>query len=95
MNKVIISKENYKLIMNKDYEAENISAFCSVCSHIIRTHSDEASMRKFNCCFQCSVEFAYPNKEKWDNGWRPEKELVDQSITKRPKIMINLNLGDI
>ena len=24
------------------------------------------------CCEECELTYYYPNKEKWDKGWRPD-----------------------
>ena len=96
MNKIILDRENYKIVINKDYNEDSvIKAFCDVCLCLIRTQFDEDAMIKMNCCFNCSTEFAYPNKEEWDKGWRPKKDEILENISKRPGIMINIDIKDI
>ena len=69
--------------MSKAIEIKNLSAeksvpfCCPVCLVLMRDKSDVATYLEFECCSDCTVEVAYPNREKWKNGWRPpEKELI-------------------
>lgn len=60
----IISDENYC----------KVPLTCPVCNSMMRK-DDIADYKKFTCCRNCTLFFAYPNKDKWKDGWRPsEKE---------------------
>lgn len=50
--------------------------FCPVCSRIMRSKLDEESYEKFTCCDTCATYWAYPNKDRWNEGWRPSSEEV-------------------
>ena len=36
------------------------------------TVEDVNSLREKECCADCNITYYYPNKEKWDKGWRPD-----------------------
>lgn len=45
---------------------------CPVCDVLIATASDVSSLKDKGCCEECELTYYYPNKEKWDKGWRPD-----------------------
>jgi len=45
---------------------------CPVCHNMIVTVEDVNSLREKECCADCNITYYYPNKEKWDKGWRPD-----------------------
>lgn len=56
--------------------------FCTVCDHVMRPEIDKESYEKFSCCDSCATMWAYPNKEKWKEGWRPsQKDLLNPQTT--------------
>ena len=40
---------------------------------MIATVEDIETMKNIGCCTECEIVYYYPNKQKWDNGWRPKK----------------------
>jgi len=50
---------------------EAISLDCPVCKKLIATVEDVEAMKKEGCCEECYLIYYYPNKEKWEKGWRP------------------------
>lgn len=65
----------FLIIKPKDYVADN-DIFCKLCSSIMGGILDEESFKKFGCCDSCATFWAYPNKTKWEEGWRPTPEEV-------------------
>jgi len=63
MNKV-------KVVKPKDYEPE--AKDCPVCGISFSHVDDVINYRKYGCCEACDVKYRYPNREKWENGWRPD-----------------------
>ena len=53
-------------------EEEVLPIACPVCSTMIATVEDIMSLKNNNCCEECELVYYYPNKEKWDKGWRPD-----------------------
>lgn len=74
-NRLIAEKEGFFVIVPKDRD-DSIPLFCELCEGIMRSELDEESHKKFNCCDSCATFWAYPNKEKWKEGWRPTSEEV-------------------
>lgn len=50
--------------------------FCPVCEVIMRSIMDDDAYKKFTCCDSCSIIWAYSNRDKWKNGWRPTSDEV-------------------
>lgn len=46
---------------------------CSFCKKLISTVEDVECLKKSNLCEICYDLYYYHNKEKWNNGWRPNK----------------------
>ena len=63
MNKVIV-------IVPKEYEPETKD--CPVCKLALPSVDDVINYRKYGCCRMCDIKYRYPNREKWENGWRPD-----------------------
>lgn len=48
-----------------------IPFFCPICSSPIRNQSSVNSFKKIGACEMCESFIYYPNKDKWESGWRP------------------------
>jgi len=59
-----------KIIIPTDYKPEPKD--CPICLLAFIHVSDVINFRKHGCCKTCDIKFRYPNKEKWENGWRPD-----------------------
>jgi len=63
-------------VIKPECSRESHPLFCPLCNAIMRSNSDVSSYSKFKCCDSCSTFWAYPNKVKWEQGWRPSPEDV-------------------
>ena len=63
MNKTIV-------VVPKDYTPEPKD--CPVCHLAFNSVKDIITYRTHSCCSTCDVKYRYPNREKWENGWRPD-----------------------
>ena len=81
----ILKKEGYFVIVPSSYDFKNktMPIFCEVCKCRFANKDDESAFDKFGCCSPCADQWAYSNKENWDNGWRPSKEQIDKFVEKR------------
>ena len=63
---------------NKDLNAKEFlsSPSCPVCSKFFLISKDEIYVKKFDCCYECYVEFVDGREERWSSGWRPDKERI-------------------
>jgi hypothetical protein len=76
-NDRLISEHSSGFYVIKPIEtAEAQPLFCPLCESIMRSEMDEESYKKFTCCDSCAITWAYPNREKWNAGWRPTSEEV-------------------
>tara|TARA_R110001583_G_scaffold90045_1_gene231566 strand:+ start:410 stop:799 length:390 start_codon:yes stop_codon:yes gene_type:complete len=46
---------------------------CPECEVLSFKLKDDLYMNKFDCCFNCYVQYVEFNEEKWLTGWRPDK----------------------
>tara|TARA_Y100000592_G_scaffold99888_1_gene177619 strand:+ start:1437 stop:1631 length:195 start_codon:yes stop_codon:yes gene_type:complete len=45
---------------------------CPVCKKAFSSVEDVLNYRKWECCKNCDIVYRYPNREKWEEGWRPD-----------------------
>jgi len=76
------SKEKYKgfLISKKLLSKEN-ERECPVCSSYSFSIKDDLYMAKFECCFDCYIQWVEGREERWESGWRPSKEQINGNNT--------------
>jgi hypothetical protein len=58
-----------KKLLNKG--VERICPTCEVYSFSLK---DDLYMNKFDCCFNCYLQYVEDREERWVSGWRPSKE---------------------
>ena len=46
---------------------------CPVCETYSFEKKDDIYMNKFECCFNCYIQYVEGREERWLSGWRPEK----------------------
>ncbi len=47
---------------------------CSICSSFARRSMDDVCLVKFDCCFNCYVQYVEDREERWLKGWRPNED---------------------
>ena len=65
----IESREGF--ILKDRTNFENPKSTCPVCSKFSLLSKDDLYMTKFECCFQCFVQYVEGREERWKTGWRP------------------------
>lgn len=80
-----IEKELYSIVIDKNY-SEQPPLFCDVCCLPMIMNEDDISYSEFKCCDHCSTMWAYQDKDKWKNGWRPEQDIIDKDKKLRTRI---------
>lgn len=48
-----------------------IDRSCPVCSSYSFSAQDDLYMVKFECCFNCYIQYIEGREERWKSGWRP------------------------
>jgi len=59
-----------KLLNKKDFHEKRKCEICEVFSFELR---DSYFMNKYECCFECYVNYVENREQRWQNGWRPNK----------------------
>jgi hypothetical protein len=59
------------LITKKLINKENVDRTCPVCDTYSFKTKDDVYMKKFDCCYECFIEYVDGREERWKNGWRP------------------------
>ena len=78
-NQVSLS-EYYWIIVDKDYTS--VALDCPICKILLADKQDVLSYKQNNC----TDVFVYPNKEKWDTGWRPDESEISNQREKRQSV---------
>jgi len=47
---------------------------CPICGVFSFEIKDDLYMNKFECCFDCYIQYVQLNEDKWLKGWRPNHE---------------------
>ena len=71
---------------NKKEQKQNRN--CPVCKTYSFSAQDDLYMVRYKCCRQCYVEFICQSatfEQKWQAGWRPTADEVEQRIILRRK----------
>jgi len=61
--------EGFEVIHKK--AAKEAERTCPVCSVYSMKSSDDLYMNKFQCCFDCYIQYVEGREERWKTGWRP------------------------
>ena len=56
-----------KKLLNK--ESKRNCPVCSVYSFDVR---DDVYMNKYECCFECYIQYVEGREDRWKTGWRPD-----------------------
>lgn len=58
----------------------DILMWCPICERALQGGSggDDKYLYKWGCCRFCYVEFVEHREERWEDGWRPEKDAIDR-----------------
>jgi hypothetical protein len=57
-----------KKLLNKDTRRS-----CPVCDEYSFRSKDDVYMTKFECCYNCYIQWVENREERWQDGWRPNK----------------------
>ncbi len=64
-----------KKLLNKDSKRA-----CPVCETYSFEMKDDLYMNKFECCYTCYIQWVEGREERWESGWRPEKQDASKRI---------------
>tara|TARA_Y100000593_G_scaffold87361_1_gene167693 strand:+ start:1848 stop:2246 length:399 start_codon:yes stop_codon:yes gene_type:complete len=61
-------------LLSKKLVNKNANRTCPVCEVYSFELKDDVYMSKFDCCFNCYIQFIEGREERWEKGWRPNNE---------------------
>jgi len=61
---------NIKIVIPENYKPDPKD--CPICKLAFSSVGDVINFRKHECCLACDTKYRYPNREKWEKGWRPD-----------------------
>jgi len=71
------SEEKYEvngiLVSKKLINREFVRRDCPVCETFSFNIKDDAYMSKYDCCYNCYIQWVDGREERWQAGWRPTK----------------------
>jgi len=53
---------------------------CPICKSALGSREDVSNYDTHGCCSECDLIWRYPNKEKWQEGWRPTEKDISNRI---------------
>jgi len=66
-----ITEESEGFIVNTKKTKNETGRTCPVCSSYSFVGIDDLFMTKFECCFNCYIQYIEGREERWKSGWRP------------------------
>jgi hypothetical protein len=75
-------KSNFTILLPED-PADRVPLDCPVCRILMRDMTDVVCYQKYQCCSDCAMDWAEPNRAKWFEGWRPDEGSVHKRLTIR------------
>ena len=57
--------------LNEKEKLSEIDRSCPVCGSYSFSSKDDLFMVKFDCCYECYVQFVEGREARWNSGWRP------------------------
>ncbi len=72
-------------VIFKNFEPEDAGQFfCKMCEFPLVSYDDFRISSEWNgCCQECYLTFIEARKVSWKEGWRPDKETLEEYIYKR------------
>tara|TARA_B100000497_G_C7410970_1_gene259146 strand:+ start:53 stop:436 length:384 start_codon:yes stop_codon:yes gene_type:complete len=64
---------NGVLIPKKLFTRDSQSRTCPVCNTYSFDPKDDVYMKKFECCYNCYIQWVENRVGRWKTGWRPNK----------------------
>ena len=61
------------LVSKKLINKESLTT-CSTCGKYSFEKRDDFYFQKYDCCYQCFIQYVDGREERWFSGWRPKEE---------------------
>ena len=66
-----------EVFIDKRLINKQIDRSCPICSTYSFYSRDDLYINKFSCCRDCYLEFVEGREERWNSGWRPDKDEIE------------------
>ena len=83
-----INKESIKInvdgvLIPKAALGKKSERSCPVCKTYSFSSKDDLYMNRFNCCYEGYIEFVEDREERWQAGWKPDKQRIEALLNRR------------
>lgn len=68
----IVEKDG--IFVSKKLLSKRNAKSCPVCSKYLVNSKDSVYIGKWDCCYTCYIQWVEDREERWNTGWRPNKE---------------------
>ena len=82
---------NPKIIFKDTTSDKNTTNFfCVLCSFPLASQEDFSTSCDWNgTCHECYLTFIECRRKDWKDGWRPDKETLEEYIYSRRKVLLD------
>ena len=75
--------ETDELIISKRPNIKKSERCCPVCKTYSFSSRDDLYMNRFECCFECYVDFIEHREDDWKSGKRPDDQELSHAMRRR------------
>ena len=68
-----VKVDNKGFLVARDLLEKKSERQCPVCEVYSFHHRDDLYMNKFECCFECYIQYVEGREDRWKTGWRPNR----------------------
>ena len=76
-------------ITHVDRIGEESTFFCKLCGFPLRSRDDFEASKDYDCCNNCYLTYVESRRKEWKEGWRPDKETLEEYIYMRKFVLLN------
>lgn len=66
--------ENDGIFISKKLINKSNAKSCPTCEKYLADNRDSVYILKWDCCYKCFINYVDGREERWQSGWRPERE---------------------
>jgi len=82
-NKNHINIEDGSVLIKRPNKEQPADRTCPVCKTYSFSPKDDLYMNRFECCYDCYIDFVDDRLERWKSGWRPDEEHLQTYLRRR------------
>lgn len=81
---------NLKVVFKNSENDCKENFFCTLCNLPNSSFEDLETARNWSgVCHECYMTFVEARRKEWKEGWRPDKETLEEYIYKRHEIILH------